>query len=321
MLGITLGDPYSTNIECIAKTLLEDSLPIPIVLFGSGFHWETQTHKLNIKVDITPCTSIIPNQKGIYFVDTHPEGSPTCDASQLSTEERGKIAISALEACLERPEIGYVITGPIDKYACQKAGWIYPGHTEYFSEQWGGDGIMVLAGDHLRVGLVTTHIGIDKVSQSISRELLENKIDLFHQTIKKHFHINNPQIAICGLNPHAGDGGLFGQEEIETLSPTIDALKSKYSLFGPFAADTIFHEAIQGKYDGVLAMYHDQGLVAVKTIDFYSAINITGGLKKIRISPDHGPGSALYLKNSAHRGSWKSCIRHIKGMIRSWPTK
>ena len=202
----------------------------------------------------------------------------------MSEFRRGELSVKALELLKEIPdETNFsVLTCPIDKKACVEAGYKYPGQTEYFTDIWQGESIMILAGPKLRVGLATNHLALNDVSANLSTDLIEKKIELLQSTLSKVLGLKSPKIGVCGLNPHASDGGLFGNEEESVIGPAIE--KFSADVTGPFPADTLFHFAYNGQYDGVLAMYHDQGLGPLKTVHFYDAVNITGGLKHLRVS-------------------------------------
>jgi 4-hydroxythreonine-4-phosphate dehydrogenase len=152
---------------------------------------------------------------------------------------------------------------------------------------------------------------LKEVVPRLSTELIETKICLFAKSLKEDFNIKSPRIAVCGVNPHAGDNGLFGDEDRRLILPVVKKLQAKWqgqvTLQGPMPADTVFHFAFQGQYDGVLAMYHDQGLGPLKIVHFDTAVNLSGGLPHLRVSPDHGPAADLYLSQKASPKSWQSC--------------
>ena len=292
MLVITLGDPWSVNIEIISQCLSGSFLEnchrrnIPVTLIGSFYHWEQQSGK-NLDVEFTP-------------VDLTKEMMVPAD--KLSVESRGNIALQSLQKVVQiNANRLAVLTMPIDKHACWKAGFDFPGQTEFFEKIWQTAGLMLLAGPKLRVGLVTTHIPLSRVAQTISAELIESKIHLMFTSLKNNFQINKPRLAVTGLNPHCGDQGMFGSEDQTIITKVIKNLKKRYgdNLTGPLPADTVFYHAYQGMYDGVLAMYHDQGLGPLKTVHFDSAINISAGLPHLRVSPDHGPAKDLFMQNKA----------------------
>lgn len=315
MLIFTLGDPWSVNIELVQQCLTDEvrrrcqDRGIPLVCIGSHFHWTNQLGKT------------LADEKIKFFdefISIDHEGDRKIPANQLDEVTRGHIAHRALE---ELKAYGgkamAVLTMPIDKNAAWQAGFDFPGQTEFFENLWKTRGLMILAGPQLRVGLVTTHIPISKVADAINPEILQHKIELMMHGLEIDFGIKNPRLAVAGLNPHCGDKGMFGDEDRLVIRKTVEKLLPKYGdrLVGPLSADIVFHRAYHGEYDGVLAMYHDQGLGPLKTVHFDSAINLTAGLPHLRVSPDHGPASDLFgLKKASVKSSQlalEHCIQYL----------
>jgi 4-hydroxythreonine-4-phosphate dehydrogenase len=191
------------------------------------------------------------------------------------------------------------------------------GHTEYLIEATGSkSGLMMLVGEDLRVGLVTGHIPLAQVPAAVTKEKVMEKAKIFIQSLEKDFGINKPKIAILGLNPHAGEEGLLGSEEETILKPAIQELKdAKQYVFGPYPADGFFGMMHQQKFDGVLALYHDQGLIPFKSIAFSSGVNFTAGLSVIRTSPDHGTAYAIAGKNMADCSSFRAALFLASDMV------
>ena len=326
MLVCTLGDPNSVNIELLGKTIKKcnysSQLEFPLVLIGSYFQWKYQREQLGFDEQITDLKQIQSleqaQESGRYFIDV---GGSNRDPRKFSLLESGEIAKASLDVLANfKPSTKFaVLTCPIDKHACADAGFRFTGQTEYFESIWGGCAIMTLAGTKLKVGLATNHLPLSKVSSSLSSELIYEKILKFAATLKDNFQILHPRIAVCGLNPHCGEGGLIGHEDLEIIQPAIQSAagSSSFEVEGPVPADTVFWQALQGSYDGVLAMYHDQGLGPLKTVHFDSAINISGGLKHLRVSPDHGPARDLVFRNQASSLSfeiaWETCMQYLRG--------
>ena len=172
-------------------------------------------------------------------------------------------------------------------------------------------------GSNLIVGLVTTHIPLVDVKRKLTKNLIEQKIISFRSSIQRFWNIKNPRIAISSLNPHAGEGGLIGDEETKLIKPVLIKLRKKnIQILGPLSSDSCFHKSSRERFDGILCLYHDQGLIPVKTIDFYNSINITGGLPFIRVSPDHGPAFDIANKNKANTDSLFSSFNFLKEIIR-----
>lgn len=226
-----------------------------------------------------------------------------------ATEEGGKRALQSLEAACEalaQGKIHGVVTAPINKNSMQAEGFSFPGHTEYFTHKFGKqESLMFLVNENFRVGVVTGHIPLAKVSEHLTAELLRTKINLMLESIRMDFGIAKPKIAVLGLNPHAGEGGILGTEEETVIKPVIEEFRSKGKLvFGPFPADGFFGTGSQRKFDGVLAMYHDQGLIPFKQLAFETGVNFTAGLPVVRTSPDHGTAYDLVTKGVASEASF-----------------
>lgn len=204
-----------------------------------------------------------------------------------------------------------VVTGPVHKGIINQAGISFSGHTEYFAQQSNtADVVMMLATEGLRVALVTTHIPLAYVSRAITEERLTKVITILNNDLRTKFGIENPRILVCGLNPHAGEGGHLGREELDTITPTLDVLRSQgMNLIGPLPADTLFQDKYLSQADAVLAMYHDQGLPVLKYKGFGKSVNITLGLPFIRTSVDHGTALDLAGTGTAEVGSFELAIR------------
>ncbi len=215
----------------------------------------------------------------------------------------------ATEGCLSK-EFDALVTGPIHKGIINEAGIPFTGHTEYLAEHCGAKHVvMMLAADSLRVALATTHIPLSKVSQAITQELLEEVIRILHRDLVQRFSISQPRILVCGLNPHAGESGYLGHEEIDTITPVIDRLEGEgFQVRGPLPADTAFTPRSLSTADAVLAMYHDQGLPVLKYAGFGKAVNITLGLPIVRTSVDHGTALELAGSGNIESGSLLSAI-------------
>ena len=221
-----------------------------------------------------------------------------------STPQAGEAAFKALERAtrdLKEGKIDVLVTAPINKNNIQSESFSFPGHTEYLESLFGekGDALMVLANDSIRIAVVTGHVPISKVSESLTQEKILSKIKQFNKSLIEDFGIFKPRIAVLGLNPHAGDKGVIGKEEEEIIAPAIkQALDEGIICFGPLPADGFFGSNGQSHYDGILAMYHDQGLAPFKALDM-SGVNFTAGLRVVRTSPDHGTAYSLAGKNEA----------------------
>lgn len=230
-----------------------------------------------------------------------------------ASKESGRASFQALKQATEELKEGILdalVTAPIDKHAIHSEEFPFTGHTEYLTQFFGvSESLMFMVSDSLRVGLVTEHIPVNQVATSITKEKIESKLKVMEQSLRKDFGINKPRIAVLGLNPHAGDNGLVGKEEEQIIKPLITDQRNKGKMvFGPFPADGFFASGQYAKYDGVLAMYHDQGLAPFKAIAFENGVNFTAGLPVVRTSPDHGTAYGLAGKNQADESSLREAI-------------
>ena len=318
MLFITLGDPHSVSIAILQHLLPR---PYPLVIIGSAWHWQEQTQDKQ-ELSFTALASLdfveaLPH--GNYFYDI---GRTDCRAptAALTAHQRGTLANAALYSLRD---ISYrdryaVLTCPIDKQACATAGFAWRGQTEFFAQLYACETIMVLSSAELNVGLVTNHLAIRELPAALTVPLVCSKLKLFAHTLSTLLSRPQPHIAVCGFNPHCGDGGLCGDEDTQIITPAIAAAQKEIDgvITGPHAADSIFYAARTGKYDGVLAIYHDQGLAPLKACAAYDAVNISGGLPILRIAPDHGPAADLYGQECADPQSFVRCFEIINAYLR-----
>lgn len=241
-----------------------------------------------------------------------------------STPEAGEAAFIALEravADLKEGTIDVLLTAPINKANIQSDTFRFAGHTEYLASAC-GDGaepLMILFNDRIRVALVTTHLPLAKIAEAITEDAIVAKLQLFNQSLTADFAIVKPRIAVLSLNPHAGDGGLLGAEEKEIIAPAIERARNqlKVHAFGPYPADGFFGNGLYTKFDGVLAMYHDQGLAPFKTLAMESGVNFTAGLPYVRTSPDHGTGYDIAGKGVASEASMRAALYAAIDIFRS----
>lgn len=232
-----------------------------------------------------------------------------------STDIAGEAAFRALEAAvkdMKRGVIDVLVTAPINKHNIQNDKFHFPGHTEYLEEEFAREGqkaLMILMNDDLRVALVTGHIPLSQVTATITREDIVNKLCVFNHSLKKDFAIDRPRIAVLSLNPHAGDDGLLGTEEQTIIIPAMEEAEQKGVMsFGPYAADGFFGSQMYDKFDGVLAMYHDQGLAPFKTLAMEDGVNYTAGLSVVRTSPAHGTAYDIAGQNKASEESFRHAL-------------
>ncbi len=299
-IGITLGDINGIGPEVILKATRHFRWPeeVRFVLIGSERHLRNQGWEMGItlsrKIDFIEIKNAAEWRPGEIHVA----------AAQLAERAIRR----AVEGCLSG-ELDAMVTAPICKKGFHKAGIHRPGHTEFLAELTGTKKFgMMLLGGGLRVMLVTRHIPLSEVPTALTRENISEAIELTGQALAL-FGIKDGKIGVCGLNPHAGEGGVMGREEIDLIHPAIRAARKKgFNVSDPVPADTIFYEARRGDYDAVVAMYHDQGLGPLKTVGFDEGINVTLGLPIIRTSPDHGTAFGIAGKNQASPRSMKNAM-------------
>lgn len=224
----------------------------------------------------------------------------------------GKYAVKSFVAAtkaLKEGQVDVLVTAPISKYNIQSEQFNFPGHTDYLDQELEGDALMLMVQDNLRVGLLTDHIPVNEVASHLTEELITRKIETIKQSLIKDFGVVKPKIAVLGLNPHCGDGGVIGKEDDEIIKPVLKKIFDKGTLvFGPFSADGFFGSNQYENYDAIVATYHDQGLIPFKTLSFGKGVNYTAGLNKIRTSPDHGTAYEIAGKNMANFNSFKEAL-------------
>jgi len=314
-IGITLGDLNGIGPEVAIKALADNRLLnlVTPVIYGSAKIISHYRKLLNIEdfnyTQVRNKGQFAPKSVNVVnCVDDSVEIIPG-KASKVN----GRASLTMLtQACEELKEgfLDALVTAPIDKLSIHSDEFPFKGHTQFLTEYFGAsESLMFMVSETLRVGLVTEHIALKDVASSITKERIETKLKIMEKSLKKDFGITKPRIAILGLNPHAGDGGLIGSEEEEILKPLVSEYKNKGKLIsGPFPADGFFTVGNYSKYDGILAMYHDQGLVAFKTLAFENGVNFTAGLPIIRTSPDHGTAYSIAGKNQANESSMREAI-------------
>lgn len=314
-IGITMGDLNGVGPEVIIKALADSrimAMATPVI-YGSARVIAFYKKLLNIE-EFNYTQTKAKGQyafKSINVVNCWEDNIEIVPGK--ASKEAGRASYLALKQACEEIREGHLdalVTAPIDKNTIHHDEFPYKGHTEYLTKFFGAtDSLMFLVSDSLKVGLVTEHLALKDVSASITKEKIESKLRIMEQSLRKDFGINKPRIAILGLNPHAGDGGLIGSEDEQIIKPIVIEHRNKGRMvFGPFPADGFFGAAHYLKYDGVLAMYHDQGLIPFKTIAFEDGVNYTAGLPIVRTSPDHGTGYSIAGKNQANESSLREAI-------------
>ncbi len=304
-IGITTGDINGIGTEILVKSfsenIFEESVP---VLVSPHCLSEYYSKQLPTKI----ISAVKDAESDVLNILTFESENVIPDPGVL-TSISGKAAMNSIEntirLCLDN-KLNAMVTLPISKEAVNLAGYNIPGHTEFLADKTNTDEVlMMLVNDNIRVSLVTNHLPLKSISSAINQKLIIKKADILNTSLREDFGISNPEIAVFGLNPHAGDGGYIGTEEIEVIKPALQLLKNNgIKVHGPFPADGFFGQKLHLKFDGILAMYHDQGLAPFKLLSFGSGVNFTAGLPIIRTSPDHGTGFDIAGKGIASPSSF-----------------
>jgi 4-hydroxythreonine-4-phosphate dehydrogenase len=315
-IGISCGDLNGIGLEVVLKAfedtrMMQDITPIIYASSHVVSHHrkvlgldEVQFHGVDHGSDAVPRKLNVVN---VWSEELELElGKPDSKLSAYS--------IKSLEAAandLAQGKVDVLVTAPIDKNSMQAAGFEFPGHTEFLAHMAGSENpvLMILVGDGLRVGTVTGHIPLKDVADAITTERILTKARIFNHSLQRDFGVGTPRIAILGLNPHAGDGGTLGSEDRERILPAVRKLQDEgIQAMGPFPADGFFGNGSYKHFDGVLAMYHDQGLAPFKALSFGHGVNYTAGLPVVRTSPDHGTGMDIAGKGEADPGSFRHAV-------------
>jgi 4-hydroxythreonine-4-phosphate dehydrogenase len=312
-IAITPGEPAGIGPD-LAITIAQQDWPVELVVVACKQLISSRAKNLGLAltlVDYDPSVAPMPQRAGtltILSVDM----AEACIPGELNAQN-GSYVIETLRIASEKNisgEFDAIVTGPVHKGLINQSGIAFSGHTEYFAHQANcSDVVMMLATEGLRVALVTTHIPLAYVSKAITAERLQKVTRILHSDLITKFGITQPKIYVCGINPHAGEGGHLGKEEIEVMIPALDELRAEgINTIGPLPADTIFQQKYLDDADAILTMYHDQGLPVLKYKGFGSSVNITLGLPFIRTSVDHGTALELAGTTSADSGSFIEAI-------------
>ena len=312
-VGISIGDYNGIGPEIIMKSLKDKSITdfFTPIIFGSGKLFTYQKNVFKLQHNFNYITEVSQAQDDKINMVNLSKENVNVDLG-TPTEESTKMAIESLETAttaLMNGEIDVLVTAPINKEEMMKHGFQHAGHTGYLEEKFGKKGLMFLVTDDLKVAVSTHHIPISEVAENISKEKIKKQIKLLNQCLIEDFCVERPKIAVLGLNPHSGDGGAIGKEEIEIIEPAIRELfDNGIMVFGPYPADSYFQPSKYKNFDAVLAMYHDQGLAPFKTLAYEEGVNYTAGLPFIRTSPDHGVAYDIAGKNIADEQSFTEAI-------------
>ncbi len=323
-IGITMGDPAGVGPEIIVKALSDSTLYDrcrPVVLgdpeiLNANLHTGTRKMELNIIHDYSDAGTN-PRRIDVMAVSRLGEKAPR---PGKPTVEGGKAMVEYILRAVDMIQQGKIramVTCPISKLLMHQAGYRFDGHTQLIAHLVHSDEyVMMLAGDRLRVALVTIHCALKNVPSVLTVERVYRTIVITAKALRRDFGLENPRLAVAALNPHAGEAGLFGSEERDILVPAIArAGQEGYDSTGPFPADTLFHKAASGGFDAVIAMYHDQGLIPLKLLHFSDAVNVTLGLPIIRTSVDHGTAYDIAGTGRADASSLKAAVTLAADMV------
>lgn len=323
VIGISIGDINGVGAEVTIKALLDNRLIklVTPVIYAHGKALTFYRKHLGIEdfnfMQIKSIDEV--HHKKINVINVLEESPEVLPG--METNEAGKLALAALDHAikdLKDNKIEALVTAPLNKNNINSPEKKFVGHTEYLTEAFGSkESLMFLVAEGIRVGLVTGHVPLKDVAKNITPEKIKSKLNIMMKSLKDDFGIAKPKIAVLGLNPHAGEDGLLGDEEENIIKPLIKEYKDKgHLVFGPYSADGFFGMMHQKKFDGILAMYHDQGLIPFKSQAFETGVNFTAGLPVIRTSPDHGTAYNIAGKNVADEGSMRAAILQAYDIIR-----
>jgi 4-hydroxythreonine-4-phosphate dehydrogenase len=310
VIGFSCGDLNGIGLEIIIKSISDQRLIdfcTPVVFASNktlNFYRKSMPDANFNYTSIKEFSKINPKQVNIFNVW---EEEVAISPGQLN-ETGGKYALLSLQEATKALKEGHIhglVTAPIHKKNIQSETFNFSGHTPYLKSFFGvADVVMLLIAENMRVGLVTEHVTIEDVTKHITRESILSKLKIINSSLQKDFGIDKPKIAVLGLNPHAGDEGLIGKQEEEIIKPAVKDARHQMLAFGPFSADAFFARGQHEKFDAVLAMYHDQGLIPFKSLAFGEGVNYTAGLPVVRTSPDHGTAFDIAGKGKADHSSF-----------------
>ena len=315
VIGFSCGDVNGIGIELILKVLndnrvLEHCTPVVFANNKALNFYRKHIPEININFSITKDLSKI-NHKQMNLYSCWEEEIDITPG--VMNDLGGKYAVISLVAAAEALKAGKIdglVTAPIHKKNIQNANFKYTGHTPFLKTLFGvPDVVMLMTAENMKIGLLTEHVPVKEISSVITKEKIMLKLQLMHQSLRKDFGISKPKIAVLGLNPHAGDEGLIGKEEIDIIKPAIKEAKAKDMLcFGPYSSDAFFARGQHEQFDAVLALYHDQGLIPFKSLSLGEGINYTAGLRGVRTSPDHGTAFDIAGKGIADETSMRQAM-------------
>jgi 4-hydroxythreonine-4-phosphate dehydrogenase len=314
-VGISIGDVNGIGPEVILKTFSDNRLldfVTPVIYSSASL---LSAHRKSLDLQALTHTNLEEGMEAkskTLYIKKCWDKDPELNIGK-ETPEGGEYAIKSLRAAtddLASSKIDVLVTAPINKHNVQSSEFKFPGHTEFLAKLSNVDkALMLMVADNLKVAVVSGHIPLKEVAKTLTKEKIVEAITQLNESLIKDFGISRPKIAVMGLNPHAGDNGVIGDEEKEIIIPAIAEAKGKGILaFGPYSADGFFGSSTYTHYDGILAMYHDQGLVPFKSLSFGNGVNYTAGLPIVRTSPDHGTGFDIAGKNEASESSFRNAL-------------
>ncbi len=316
IIGISIGDYNGIGPEVILKAVANNRLNkiCTPVIYGSGRIINRYRQLMEIKdwqfFTIHKIEQI--NHKQVNVINCANDQTLEVTPGKI-TPEAGKLAFDSLKRAVDDLKAGKIdalVTAPINKHSIQSEAFNFPGHTEYLANAFGvTKELMFMVSENLKIGVVTGHLPLEQVKSKISKSLILEKLEQIKNSLIRDFNIQKPRIAVLGINPHAGENGLLGNEEKDIIIPALEEFKNKGNIaIGPFPADGFFGTAQWKNFDAVLAMYHDQGLMPFKMLAFDNGVNFTAGLPKVRTSPDHGTAYDIAGKNIADENSMLAAI-------------
>ncbi|MHC5037599.1 MAG: 4-hydroxythreonine-4-phosphate dehydrogenase PdxA [Planctomycetota bacterium] len=322
-IGITMGDPGGIGPEVILKSLCDAEIVRRADLCVIG-HEETFFENSK-RFGICPIfkEKAAPEAwswRKVPFLALVGEEGQSVIPPGAATAEGGRLSFQAVEKALELVQGGFLdgfVTAPISKASWNLAGLDFTGHTDYLAQMTGKDAVMMMVGGRLRVALVTVHLPLKQALEALTPDLIWNTIRVTQESLIHNFGFTSPRIGLAGVNPHSGEGGLMGSEEEEIIGPAVErALQEGVQVEGPFPPDVVFRLGAAGKYDAVIAMYHDQGLIPIKILTFDEAVNITLGIPVVRTSPAHGTAFDIAGKGVARPEGLGAAIRQAAAISR-----
>lgn len=314
-IALTPGEPAGVGPD-LCVMLAQEPLAAPVVVIADPGLLEQRAEQLGLPLTLVPFDTAEAEPGSLRVLPVPLTAEARCGRLDPANADYVLATLRlATEGCLNG-DFDALVTGPVHKGVINDAGHTFTGHTEFLAELTQAHPVMMLVTKGLRVALVTTHLPLSEVSRQITSQRLERVISILHNDLRRHFGLTNPRILVCGLNPHAGEGGHLGREEIEIIEPTLDRLRQRgINLTGPLPADTLFTPKYLQQADTVLAMYHDQGLPVLKHLGFGKAVNVTLGLPIIRTSVDHGTALDLAGSGQAGIGSLHAAVAMAGEMV------